>query len=80
MQLRGTITSSTAFFAWTGRLIEGTDRFFEGLREEFHAIHFQEQDRAFLATTKGMTYAPLEEAYYADHPSYSDYGSPTTTH
>lgn len=78
MQLRGTITSSTAFFAWTGRLIEGTDRLIEGLREEFHAIHFQEQDRAFLATTKGMTYAPLEEAYYADHSSLDELQAPTT--
>lgn len=78
MQLRGTIPSSTAFFAWTGRLIEGTDRLIEGLREEFHAIHFQEQDRAFLATTKGMTYAPLEEAYYTDDPSFGHDSRPTT--
>ncbi len=78
MQLRGTITSSTAFFAWTGRLIEGTDRLIEGLREEFHAIYFQEQDRAFLATSKGMSYAPLDDAYYDDHPCLSDARKPTT--
>ncbi len=78
MQLRGTITSSTNFFAWTGRLIEGTDRLIEGLREEFHAIYFQEQDRAFLATTKGMTYAPLEDAYYAEQPCFGDDSIPTT--
>lgn len=70
MQLTAPKTPSSSFFAWTGRLIEGTDRLIEGLREEFHAIHFQEQDRAFLATSKGMTYAPLEEAYYTDNPGF----------
>lgn len=69
MQLTATKTPSTSFFAWTGRLIEGTDRLIEGLREEFHAIYVQEQDRAFLATTKGMSYAPLDEAYYTENAS-----------
>ncbi len=75
MQL-STIKTSSSFLAWTGRLIEGTDRLIEGLREEFHAIHFQEQDRAFLATSKGMTYAPLEETYYAQNSSFDS----VTTH
>lgn len=76
MHLSATKTSSTSFFAWTGRLIEGTDRLIEGLREELHAIHVLEQDRAFLATGKGMTYAPLEDAYYTDCHGFSS----TTTH
>ncbi|TQV76180.1 hypothetical protein [Denitrobaculum tricleocarpae] len=76
MHLSATKTSSISFFAWTGRLIEGTDRLIEGLREEFHAIHIQDQDRAFLATGKGMTYAPLDDAYYADNPTFSS----STTH
>ena len=71
MQLTVTKSPSLSFFAWTGRLIESTDRFIEGLREEFHAIHVQDQDRAFLATSKGMGYAHLEEAYYAEHPGFS---------
>jgi hypothetical protein len=66
MQLTDTKSSSIAIFSWTERLIESTDRLIVGLREEFHAIHLQGQDRAFLATSKGMTYAPLEEAYYSD--------------
>ena len=53
MQLRVSIQTSYAFLAWT-------DRFIEGLREEIHAIHVQEQDRAFLATGKGMSYAPYD--------------------
>lgn len=71
MQLTATKAPSISFFAWTGRLIEGTDRLIEGLREELHAIHVQDQDRAFLATGKGMTYAPLEEAYYAENSNFN---------
>ena len=54
MQRRVILTSST-------RLVDRTLRLVEDMREEYVAIHVQELDRAFFATSKGMTYASAFE-------------------
>lgn len=59
MTQRSNATSSDRFRAWTLRF--GRD-----LRKEMSAIRIRELDRAFMATKKGMLYAPPEDKYDND--------------
>lgn len=59
MTYRSNAIPSDRFLAWTVRLSRD-------LRKEMSAIRIRELDRAFMATKKGMLYAPVEDRYYND--------------
>ena len=59
MTQRSNAIPSDRFLAWTLRLSRD-------LLKEVSAIRIRELDRAFMATKKGMLYAPPEDQYYND--------------
>ncbi|TQV83335.1 hypothetical protein [Denitrobaculum tricleocarpae] len=54
MWQRNTGTAPRSLIAWTTRIRKD-------LRKEISALHIRELDRAFMATKKGMRYAPVED-------------------
>ncbi|MEO3429869.1 hypothetical protein AAFN88_13480 [Pelagibius sp. CAU 1746] len=48
-KIKSLATQGARFFSWKAV-------FFESLGREFHALHIQHQERAFMATSHGLNY------------------------